>query len=501
MSIIPFPIPRSAAAATEPTTSERIVKTLDDLKRIFAQRRPSAVADLAAAHPEEFPPEIVELPSEPLTKAEIKRRGMAALQRLTGFIGGSQLKVLPGFIRGEDGQGYMEILERLAGIVESMPVTYGQDGKGDDAIVYLHYFTGAYDGYVTEKDMEEPDNPAEAQWQAHGYVHWAQNGPHLSMGYICLPEIFGSNAELDFHFTPCTVREIKRKHGVIVDEAPAADECLNSDSDEREPFPKPPDNAPPEPVSGHLHIKIHRAEGYSEECTTHHYGDFATAWACLQAHGHTAPAGGGYDKTDIVVTFPDGDTYSYRHDMTRGGFADDDGLDLPAHILQSLRFYTGQWTPDWMIANGRVNKYAKTPDPEAVSILNKWESILTLEPPVTTDPLVERQKEFLAMKDGFQPGAIVTSITMYEDTHVHYHRIIARSGNLITLQALDTVITEVGKQTMTGTSMPVDKVAHGNKDSRHRLTRGLDDKPFLKIGKRQHAHLWDGLPQRCSWYG
>lgn len=407
MSIIPFPIPRSAAAATEPTTSERIVKTLDDLKRIFAQRRPSAVADLAAAHPEEFPPEIVELPSEPLTKAEIKRRGMAALQRLTGFIGGSQLKVLPGFIRGEDGQGYMEILERLAGIVESMPVTYGQDGKGDDAIVYLHYFHGPYDGYITEKDAEEAEDPAEAQWQAHGYVHWAQNGPHLSMGYICLPEIFGSNAELDFHFTPCTVREIKRKHGMIVDEAPAAEECLNSDST------KPA--TPLEVLRHHVTGAIERGEG------------------------------------EAIVEIPP-------------------PTQLPLAIIPT--------------SAAEVDRAVREGTP-----------IATLE-----NPLSEKQAEFLAMKDGFQVGAILAYSWGYEQTNVDFHRIIKRTPSSVILERLNSATRETGF--MCGHTVPLDEPCPHEKDPiTRRITQRYNGETSVKIRHPHHATLWNGRPMSCSWYG
>ena len=229
MSIIPFPTTRrtlpgftaSALAghsAATPAVTKQPVKPLDQLLQSKIQNQQSEIVN---------PP--------PLTRDQICKRGYHFLKKLTGFIGGSQLAAVKTGLRGEEGEWFMHKMEELAGIVEKMPVTYGQDGKGDDAIVYLHYFTGPYDGYLTEKDMEEPENPAEAQWQAYGRVHWAQNSGHLSQGYICLPEIFKSHAELDFHFTPCTGREIKAKHGVECE--PSAGSADLQSAPEPEPFP------------------------------------------------------------------------------------------------------------------------------------------------------------------------------------------------------------------------------------------------------------------------
>jgi hypothetical protein len=200
----------------------RRVKALDEFERMFA--RPVAGASRSSPSPEHPAPESKALP--PLT---IIARGNKALKKLAGFIGKSQLATVKDCLKGEEGQWFMEKMEELDAIVESMPVTYGQNGKGDDAICYLHYFVGGYDAYITEKDMEEAEDPAEAQWQAFGFVRFAHMPGDGSLGYICLPEILGNRAELDFHFTPKTLREVKRGLGIEVEEA-AAGTCLNSDS-------------------------------------------------------------------------------------------------------------------------------------------------------------------------------------------------------------------------------------------------------------------------------
>ena len=90
-----------------------------------------------------------------------------------------------------------------------MPTT-GQtdDGRGDEAIVHLHYFAGGQANfYITERDVGAEDDPLPgAQNQAWGRADLFGDGGEL--GYISLPEIFSSRGELDFHWTPKTLAAI-----------------------------------------------------------------------------------------------------------------------------------------------------------------------------------------------------------------------------------------------------------------------------------------------------
>lgn len=206
MSIIPFPTARMLPGIKPLDSALRAPRTVtSDL---------AAILGSAGVSPASSPSTIPDPPSTILTEAEIFRRGKDALKKLTGFIGKSQIAAVRTALRGEEGQWFMEKMEELAALIQGMPVTYGQDGKGDDAICHLHYFGPGYDAWITEKDIEESANPAESQWQAHGYTHWAQNGAHISIGYICLPEILAAGVELDFHFQPCPVRHIKHHLGI-----------------------------------------------------------------------------------------------------------------------------------------------------------------------------------------------------------------------------------------------------------------------------------------------
>lgn len=127
---------------------------------------------------------------------------MKLCKLLQDFIGYGQRRCIEINSEGEEGQFFIEKMEEMKKRIEEMPKVYGQDGKGDQAIVYLHYFIGPYDAWITEKDIDGPDG----QIQAFGYASF--NGKQdAEMGYISIKDIIGHSAELDLHWTPKTVAE------------------------------------------------------------------------------------------------------------------------------------------------------------------------------------------------------------------------------------------------------------------------------------------------------
>jgi len=141
-----------------------------------------------------------------------------ALKVLDGFIGPSQLHAVGAACRGEEKQFFFDKLVELAQIVSTMPKTYEQDGKGEDAIAYLHYFAGGQASWwITEKDAgcEDDYDPTSVnyenrgkQLQAFGLADLFGDGGEL--GYISIEEILANGGELDFHFTPKTLKEIRK---------------------------------------------------------------------------------------------------------------------------------------------------------------------------------------------------------------------------------------------------------------------------------------------------
>lgn len=146
--------------------------------------------------------------------AELKIAAEAALVTLQPFIGPRQLQAVRYGMRGEEKQFFYEKMIELAGVVTSMPKTGEQDGKGDNAVAYLHYFAGGSGNWwITEKDMgcdpepgEERDN---GQHQAFGLANFFGGAEDAELGYISIAEMIEHGAELDFHFEPRTLAVLK----------------------------------------------------------------------------------------------------------------------------------------------------------------------------------------------------------------------------------------------------------------------------------------------------
>ncbi len=131
-----------------------------------------------------------------------------ALRALQPYLSRSQWLALSAAMRGEEGQFFGDKAMELANIVETMPATYGQDGKGEDeTIVYLHYFLGDCHWFITEKDVEDGVSQAFGFAVLHGDLVCAE------LGYISIAELVetGVGAEMDFYFTPKPLSRIREE--------------------------------------------------------------------------------------------------------------------------------------------------------------------------------------------------------------------------------------------------------------------------------------------------
>ena len=137
-----------------------------------------------------------------------KKDAINALKILDGFICKDELHAIADAMRREEKQFFFDKLVEMAGVIATMPKTYEQDGKGDEAIAYLHYFNaGNQNWWITEKDMETPDEPG--KHQAFGLANLGSYGAEL--GYISIAELIAHDVELDLYFKPQTLGEIKAK--------------------------------------------------------------------------------------------------------------------------------------------------------------------------------------------------------------------------------------------------------------------------------------------------
>ena len=131
------------------------------------------------------------------------------------FIPKDQLTTMLKLERGEEGQFFRDKVKELADQIASMPATYGQDGKGDQAVAHLHYFSSGADWYITEKDMDGGVD------QAFGLADLGDGG---ELGYISIRELAAvRGVSLDLHWTPKTLAEIRgAQPETKPDAAPAA---------------------------------------------------------------------------------------------------------------------------------------------------------------------------------------------------------------------------------------------------------------------------------------
>ena len=133
---------------------------------------------------------------------ELAKKNLAG--DLGRYIPRQQKIVLSQLLRGEERYGFAKMLNDLAERIDKMPKTYEQDGKGENAIVYLHYFAGgAQNWWITEKDMED------GVTQAFGKADLFGDGGEL--GYISITELTENRTEIDLYWTPKPLKDCK--HG------------------------------------------------------------------------------------------------------------------------------------------------------------------------------------------------------------------------------------------------------------------------------------------------
>lgn len=127
-------------------------------------------------------------------------RILTAIAELRTIINTQQLDCMIELLGGEESDWFRDIIMLYAHRLRTMPKTYEQqDAK--DPTVYLHYFNGGSDWWITERDMERP------QFQAFGLA--SINGEDPELGYISIVELIRHGVELDLHFDPRPLSEVR----------------------------------------------------------------------------------------------------------------------------------------------------------------------------------------------------------------------------------------------------------------------------------------------------
>ncbi len=138
-----------------------------------------------------------------MTNNKTREEALDALRFLQGFMSQVQLAAIAAGMHGEERLHFFNKMVETERLIRTMPQTYEQDGAGEEAVAYLHYFLNGFDWYITERDMERE------QLQAFGLACMAEE----EMGYINIVELIRNGAELDLHFEPRSLRKIFVERG------------------------------------------------------------------------------------------------------------------------------------------------------------------------------------------------------------------------------------------------------------------------------------------------
>ena len=124
-------------------------------------------------------------------------------RELKDFIPPRQLKFIRELENGEEGDFFTDKLDEIHNVIQNLPEIYSQDGKGDEAVFHMHWFVNGCDWFLSEVE----------EWEEGGYraFGWADLGYGGELGYFLTKEVISCGAELDLHWTPKTLGEIKSR--------------------------------------------------------------------------------------------------------------------------------------------------------------------------------------------------------------------------------------------------------------------------------------------------
>jgi hypothetical protein len=140
-----------------------------------------------------------------------KLENAECLNLLKLYVSVPQLKVMVAGSQGEEKDYFQAKILEMGNLIQTMPKTYEQDGKGEKALASLHYFNPSSDWYILEKDISAE---IDGNFQAFGFAILNGDTQNAELGYISIEELVLHGVELDLHFEPMTLKEIRAKHKI-----------------------------------------------------------------------------------------------------------------------------------------------------------------------------------------------------------------------------------------------------------------------------------------------
>lgn len=133
-----------------------------------------------------------------------------AIQILRPFVSSWQMAALVDRLYCEEAPFFLAKIVELSAIIESMPATSDQDGAGDEARVYLHYFLKGSHWYIYERCSLDGVS------QASGFAILQGMEDLAEAGYVSITEIVANLGELDLHFEACSLGVVRLRHAAGV---------------------------------------------------------------------------------------------------------------------------------------------------------------------------------------------------------------------------------------------------------------------------------------------
>lgn len=124
---------------------------------------------------------------------------LQALTRLVHWMPRQQVLTLKHGLYSEEKEAIADLVLRAEEATKALPLPYGTEDQGDDAIAHLHYFRGGMDAWITERDSSVE------QHQAYGLIDL---GHGAELGYISIQELIDNNMELDLYWSPKPLKDI-----------------------------------------------------------------------------------------------------------------------------------------------------------------------------------------------------------------------------------------------------------------------------------------------------
>ncbi len=126
------------------------------------------------------------------------------VQKLRPFLPAVQFHLIAEQLKGEEGEYFQKLFEKMIFDWEEMPTTYQTEKvPKDQKIVRMHYFTPSSDWYIIEKDKELEQD------QAFGYVILNGDTENAELGYISIEELKKiPSINLDYNWKPTPLGKV-----------------------------------------------------------------------------------------------------------------------------------------------------------------------------------------------------------------------------------------------------------------------------------------------------